>query len=510
MDLVMPDEFDLFISYAKEDEPRAKDLAASLAPLRVFFAPQRLPATEPNAQALLIAALKRSRTILLLWSRWVDKSEWVALETSVFATDRAALKETHQTHLPVMDLDGPLLPSWLPYDLIVQPAPLKDLTKFFQTPNWWLKAADQRPHRPFSLATEILFRLPAWNTRVRAVLLRVGPKFSISHLRAADLRSVAVARLIRNALAESILWILAIAAVSWALWAWVLHFPHDWQGYVPRGILMSTGAAFAAALDPQPPYRCGCGSGAGVSGSICGCAISILVAFYCRPDPWAGAVAVGDALGAAAATSFRTHQLSDPEEAYCSGFDWRPLVVVLFSVGLVALGQGAAQSWAESNSSPPALQRALFAACLGAFIAAPIAAITAWFAHLQIRLRHRLRPVGIGIFVWIFVIAAIATVAASVPFGNSFDLRDGLGVGLLAGLVGAGLLTIVAPSLQRMAGEMASAPWGVAVLLCIGFPVLKLFPNVRAGTVYAALCLTAPLIFFLIRTSQKTSTARLI
>ncbi|HEV2961597.1 MAG TPA: toll/interleukin-1 receptor domain-containing protein [Candidatus Angelobacter sp.] len=85
-------EFDLFISYAKEDEPQARRLANLFhdqAGLRIYFAPRQLPTNESNPQALLISALKRSHGILLLWSQWIDKSEWVALEAAIFATDRS-------------------------------------------------------------------------------------------------------------------------------------------------------------------------------------------------------------------------------------------------------------------------------------------------------------------------------------------------------------------------------------------------------------------------------------
>ena len=83
--------FDVFISYAKEDESRAEALAAWLGAggLRVFFAKQRMLARETNAQDALIRHIKRSRVVVLLWSRWVDKSEWVALEMAILATDRA-------------------------------------------------------------------------------------------------------------------------------------------------------------------------------------------------------------------------------------------------------------------------------------------------------------------------------------------------------------------------------------------------------------------------------------
>lgn len=324
-------EFDLFISYAKEDEPHARRLANLFhdqAGLRIYFALRQLPTNESNPQALLISALKRSHGILLLWSQWIDKSEWVALEAAIFATDRSIQKDKHQTHLAVLDLGGPLLPPWLPHDLILQPALPEDLVKIFETPEWWKNSMRQQPSTsPVSLASEVLFRLPKWNTRVRAVLPRVGPKFSISHLRATDLRTVAVARLIRDALAASIFWILIIAGLSLALWAWVLHFPYDSQGYVPRGIQLAAGTAFSATVFFSFRIGVAAGLGAGIIGSICGCTTAIVAAYFCRrPDPWAAAVAAGSALGAAAAIAMRTHELSGHQESTFRLADWRPLV----------------------------------------------------------------------------------------------------------------------------------------------------------------------------------------
>lgn len=498
---MVAEEFDLFVSYAKEDESRAMSLLDM--PLRVFFAPQELLAGDPEIQASLIAALKRSRGILLLWSQWVDKSEWVALEAAIFATDRSIQREKHRTHLAVLDLGGPLLPEWLPCDLILQPAPAEALAEVFKNPNWWEGVHQRHPvGGPLSLAREVLFELPAWDSRVRSVLLRAGPDFSISHLRTGDLRNAGAVSLIRSALLAAITWIVVLACTAMTLWAWVLHFPNPYQGYVPRGILMAAGIAFSATVVLSLRIGVAASVAAGIVSAACGCTAAIIVGFFFRPDPLAGAIAAGSALAAAAAIAQGTHEISGRQETL-SHLDWKPFTAALFSFALVALGQSATQAWAVSHGSPPALERSMFAASLGAIVFAPIAFVTGWFAHLRIRLRHWLQALAIGVFVWIFLIAVVAFAAAYVPFGNPFDLRDGAGVGLLAGAFASGLLTIIAPSLRRLVGESASTPWAVALLLAIGFPLLKLFPNIRAGTIYVAACLTAPIVFYSMRWNYR-------
>ncbi|HEV2961596.1 MAG TPA: hypothetical protein VG649_07215, partial [Candidatus Angelobacter sp.] len=53
-------------------------------------------------------------------------------------------------------------------------------------------------------------------------------------------------------------------------------------------------------------------------------------------------------------------------------------------------------------------------------------------------------------------------------------------------------LTIITSSLRRMVGDTTSVPWSTAVLLAIGFPILKLFPHIQAKSIYIAVCVSAP------------------
>jgi TIR domain len=83
-------DYDVFISYAKEDERTASAFRERLETggFRVFFAPQSLRESRTDLQSCLLGELRTSRNVLLLWSRFVDQSQWVALETSIYATSR--------------------------------------------------------------------------------------------------------------------------------------------------------------------------------------------------------------------------------------------------------------------------------------------------------------------------------------------------------------------------------------------------------------------------------------
>ena len=94
-----------------------------------------------------------------------------------------------------------------------------------------------------------------WNARSREALLRVGPQFALSDLRKEDLDNLKLARLVRDALAAATLPILFVMFVALALRAWVLHFPVDWQGYVPKAILISTSAGVGRSAHPCPEDR---------------------------------------------------------------------------------------------------------------------------------------------------------------------------------------------------------------------------------------------------------------
>src|SRR5271168_2092508 len=110
-------QYGVFISYAKEDEVLAERLAGKFTDggIPAFFAPLRLRADDNELHEKLLAAIKASRHVVLLWSPYVDKSEWVALETSIYATCRSS-SERPGTDLVILDLGGPALPGWLPYD----------------------------------------------------------------------------------------------------------------------------------------------------------------------------------------------------------------------------------------------------------------------------------------------------------------------------------------------------------------------------------------------------------
>jgi hypothetical protein len=506
--------YDVFVSYAKEDEAFAAELASLLSDtgLRVFFAKQQMISRHHNAQEFLIRQVRRSRSVLLVWSRWVDKSEWVALEMSVLATTRATTDGINAQRIVVVDRGGPLLPPWIPCDRVCAAGDAHDLLTLLTTPLWWQPSSGAARDRPSSvlasavaIALEVLFDLAAWNTRCRSVILRVGPKLSISDLRKDDMSNVALACLIRDSFVAATLPIVAALIVTFALWLWVLPFPIDRQGYVPRAILISTTSALAAVLLISLRIGLAAAIAGGIGGAVSGSTVALIAVFYDRPESWAGGVTVGVMFGATVAIALRVHEMSARSIAAFS-LRWAPLLGVLFTFALVASGQYLAERWGPNNESS-ALSRAVFAACVGAVIFLPIGGITAWFAHLQVRLRYRFQAIGVGLGVWFGLIVVIAAAAALVPFGNPFDLRDGLGVGLLAGAVAAGLLTILAASFSGVVGPAHSALCAGVALLLIGLPILRLFPNIEAGRIYLAVCVSAVLTFVVFLTPKFFASA---
>jgi len=490
--------FDVFISFAIEDLDAAQTFAEQLEGLgwRVFLAtPGRRPG-DRQAQQFLGENIKRSRNILLLWSQWVDKSEWVALEMSIVATDRATAAPDTKQRVVVVDYGGPLLPGWFRYDLACQARHVTDPESLFATSS--VVGADECPPRSLVRSRHSVRRIPAiaaiidlgaWNDLSRAALLRVGPTFSISDLRKEELSNACLARLIRDAVAIAMLLILVIVVAALVLWRWGLRFPDDWQGYVPRAVLISGSAALASLVILSLRI----GVAAAVAGSLNGVAYgtltALLAAYHGRPEPWAGGVTVGAMFGATAATALRTHALAGTPT---TGFSlrWTPFVGTLIAYGVVVAGQYIAGRAVTIDTSS-GYSRALFGLMVGLAVFLPIGGIAGWFAHLQIRRRFRGQAMAVGTTVWLALTAVMCAVASIVPFGNSFDPRDGAGVGLLSGAVGAGLLTILSASLTRVVGPATATPCAVALLLAIGLPILRTFPRIKADWIYAAVCISA-------------------
>jgi hypothetical protein len=101
-------QYDVFISYAKEDERLAEQYARRFSEkgFAVFYAPLAFRQGEQELHRKILGAIRHSRCVLLLWSPFVDKSEWVAYEAAIDATMRAQ-EGAREGELVVLDLAGP-------------------------------------------------------------------------------------------------------------------------------------------------------------------------------------------------------------------------------------------------------------------------------------------------------------------------------------------------------------------------------------------------------------------
>src|SRR5262245_4919949 len=97
-----PKMTDIFVSYAREDEPFVRKLATRLeeAGWSVFF-DRRIPAGE-TWRSYIGAALESARCVIVVWSRHSVSSDWV-IEEAEYAKTRGMLvplraEEVEQPH----------------------------------------------------------------------------------------------------------------------------------------------------------------------------------------------------------------------------------------------------------------------------------------------------------------------------------------------------------------------------------------------------------------------------
>jgi hypothetical protein len=497
--------FDVFISYAREDEAVAEAYHAALsaAGLEVFFAPVQLRQHEPNIHEILLAALAASTSVLVLWSKFVDKSEWVALELSMYATKRA-LDGERKRGLAALDLGGPLLPAWLPYDLFVPTDRAGSLAGIFKTTEWWtdhqLQAAVHSKSATWirsalSISYSVLFDLDAWTKRRRTAVPRLGPHFSLSHLRSTELNSWPVARLLRDSFLALSVPIVVLTALCLGLKTWILPYPIDWQGYVPKEVLFTASASLAAGIIFSIRLGIAAAVAGGLVSAVAGFLVAMITGFFGRPDPWTGGAAAGAALGSVAAISLRLDAgARNPNST--TVVNWLAWAGCAVTFGIVAATEILTSKWTDAHPNLSPLSRMAVGLVAGATIFAPVGVIAGWFAHFQVRFRHWPKAAGFGLAVWLALAAATAIAASSIQFGNPFQLMDGVAVGLLSGAAAAGLATVVLEAVEPIAGEAMGTTTAIVLLFVIALPVLRLFPHIQADAVYAALLGGGILSFF--------------
>src|SRR6187402_3273528 len=115
---------DVFVSYARPDEPQAERVAEALrsAGYRIWRDDQ-LPAHRPYAD-VIEERLKSAKAVVVLWSAEAAKSQWVRAEADA-ARELGTLVQT--------SVDGTVPP--LPFNQI-QCAELNDANGGFDGPGW--------------------------------------------------------------------------------------------------------------------------------------------------------------------------------------------------------------------------------------------------------------------------------------------------------------------------------------------------------------------------------------
>src|SRR6059058_289705 len=98
---------DVFVSYARSDEPQAKRVAEALRALGYgVWRDDELPAHRPYAE-VIEERLKAARAVVVIWSEEAARSHWVQSEADT-------ARNTHK--LVQLNVDGARLPR--PFDRI--------------------------------------------------------------------------------------------------------------------------------------------------------------------------------------------------------------------------------------------------------------------------------------------------------------------------------------------------------------------------------------------------------
>jgi len=507
--------YDIFISYAKEDEARAQFYALRFqkAGLKVFFAPQALRNTENNLQVRLLHEVGQARNVLLIWSRWLENSQWVALETSIYATKRLT-DGNAAIRLVAVDFGGSQLPGWLPCDLVVNPKSDSSLEDLFRSGNWPssndLVFANQRSLlkrvRHFALLTRsLLFEPSLWMSTWRKAIPRLNPNFSLAQIRADEIKTPLVKELVLELVVGTSVVCFLITIFSWILSSTVFSpsYVPDWRGYINKEVLLI--GLFAIASGIIASLRIG--FGAALAGSLLaaslGSATTLVLGWIRsveRPDPIASGAAVGITLGSYAAMAYvlgRCGVGSSPRRTW----NWSLVSVVFASILTIAGVQALATRLGDVYHYSSSTGRAGVGLAFGGGVFLPLAVVAAVVAYLQRRGYLWRSAVAFGSLLWASLSIATAVFAAFLP-DDSFDLLNVVGVGLIAGAATAGMATFVYIFTEPAAGQTWGMSLAVAFLLLIGLPFLRLAPNIRPVLVYKSIIVTAPVTFLLVVSMQ--------
>lgn len=490
--------YDLFVSYAREDEDRAKKLVGQLEScgLRCFFAPRAALADDALHEPI-VEAMTRSRAILLLWSPFVDKSEWMMFEAAVAATLRLPPRVLPLRFI-VIDLDGPALPRWIDADpsaWIPAHAPqLIDEVMVRLSGTVATGEGEDAAHGRAGiqllreLCRETTWDLRAWRARLRLAGPSVASTFPLARATADELERPRLLATLVGAAALAVACAVFATAFAWFFARYVLVYPHDPRGYVPGNVLTSGVAGLVLGLLLYVRTGVGPGTTGILWGVPIGLAITVGVGFserYGKYGAIGGGATVGLVLGVAAAASLA---LADVERGRHNRGGWRPLLglagipILMVLAGVVAAAI-VGQQWPHPGPSG----RLLAGVVVGGLLAVPLGYAAYWFRHLQKRRRYRRSAVGFGLAMWGTLTVAAAAVAVVVPFGEPFDPRAGLGSGLVAGVVVGAMMIFLQDAAERLALEGWATVVALLMLLACSYPVLLLFPNVQAPMVLASL-----------------------
>jgi TIR domain len=503
--------YDIFISYAKEDESKAKSYATRLehAGLKVFFAPQVLRETEDNLQARLLSEIDGSQFVLLIWSRWLENSQWVALEMSIYATKRLTVG-SNGIRLVAIDFGGYRLPGWLPCDRVLSPDTDSSLEELFQSPDW--KSDRNRDtanrhalldsvRRFASLTRALLLETSSWVFTWREAIPRLNGNFSLSQIRSEELQTPQVRTLILDLALGTLTVCVLTTLLAWILSAWVFSpsYVADWRGYIKKEVLLIGMFVVAAGLVAMLRI----GLAAGLAGSlvavILGSATTLVLGWIRaieRPDPIASGATVGITLGTYAAISylFGRRSTGPPPRR---NWSWR--LVLAVSVTLLVIGgvQVLATRLGNLYHLSNRAGRALLGLAFGAIIFLPLAILAAVVAYVQRRGYLWRGAARFGYLLWAALSVATAMFAAFVP-ESPFDLLNAVGVGLISGAATAGMATFLSAVTESIVGETWGMSAAVIILLVIGLPFLRLAPNIRPVLVYESVIVSTPVAYLLV------------
>ncbi len=483
---------DVFISYAKEDEARAGQVSARLsaAGLRVFFAPQSLrDCAHADLLDRLAFEIQSSRVILLLWGPFVNKSEWVALELAYFTTLRT--QPGSERRLAALDLGGAPVPDWLAVDAVIPPERIGDIAEILKRPEWMQRNGKSRTSdhararivRAVATGIDLLMGGADWRRRLRVAVPRLDGAFSLAHLRSEELRQPEVRDMLADVWMFVSLHTTAAMIAAFLISAFV-RFPVDYRGYVPKELLLTGCTAVAGGAVFMLRAGIALGAIVPVVSVPLGLAVVLAAPWFGRPD-WTGGATAGFVIGIAAA--IRSVSATAETRWRPQPLTWKPAAGIVGSFALVVVARIVATWLAEKFATPSPFSRAAFGLLFGGALFTILGLAGAWFAITQKRLRLWHSGARFGVIVSATLAAICGLVAAGVPFGNPFAMVDGIGVGLLCGGAVAGIATLLLHFLEPLTGCRWSLATAAILILSAGLPVLRCFPNIRAGSIYAAM-----------------------